>query len=97
MKQNWLNENIKPILALIIVVVGFAYFYMCSIRDIKPDPQILIAFVSTISLVTGYFYGSSSGQSKKEDATAPSTVTTSSDTTTINLTKSDPPAADQTT
>lgn len=87
MKQtNWLTENIKSILALIIVIVGFAYFYMCSIRDIKPDPQILIAFVSTISLVTGYFYGSSSGASKKEDANAITpTVTTNSDTTNVNL------------
>lgn len=67
-QQNWLNENIKPLLALIIVIVGFAYFYMCSIREIKPDPQILIAFVSTISLVTGYFYGSSSAQTKKDEA-----------------------------
>lgn len=71
MKPNFLSENIKSILALIIVIVGFAYFYMCSIRDIKPDPQILIAFVSTISLVTGYFYGSSSGQAKKDEANTP--------------------------
>lgn len=86
MKESWLSNNIKSVLALIIVLVGFAYFYMCSLRDIKPDPQILIAFVSTISLVTGYFYGSSSGASKKEDANAITpTVTTNSDTTNVNL------------
>lgn len=87
MKQNFLSENIKSILALIIVIVGFAYFYMCSIRDIKPDPQILIAFVSTISLVTGYFYGSSSGQAKKDDATnLPKTTITNPDTVNVDQT-----------
>lgn len=68
MKTTWLNDNIKPILAVIIIVLGFGYFYMCSIRDIKPDPQILIAFVASIAGVTGYFFGSSSGSAKKDDA-----------------------------
>lgn len=68
MKSTYLNDNIKPILAVIIIVLGFGYFYMCSLRDIKPDPQILIAFVASIAGVTGYFFGSSSGSSKKDDA-----------------------------
>lgn len=63
-----LNKNIKPVLALLIVVFGFAYFYMCSIRNIKPDPQILIAIVACISGATGYYFGSSQGSSKKDDA-----------------------------
>lgn len=86
MKQNWLSDNIKSVLALIVVIMGFSYFYMCSIRNLKPDPQILIAFVSTISLVTGYFYGSSSAQSKKDESGTQPTVTTNSDTTNVNLT-----------
>ncbi|ASU34430.1 hypothetical protein MuYL_2543 [Mucilaginibacter xinganensis] len=43
---------------------------MCSIRNIKPDPQILIAFVSAISTSTGYYFGSSQGSSKKDDIIA---------------------------
>lgn len=70
MKQNWLSENIKAVLALIIVILGFTYFYMCSIRGIKPDPQIVIAFVSTIATATGYYFGSSQGASKKDDVIA---------------------------
>lgn len=70
MKTTWLNDNIKPVLAIIIIVLGFGYFYMCSIRNIKPDPQILIAFVASIAGVTGYFFGSSSGSAKKDDALA---------------------------
>ena len=72
MKTTWLNDNIKPILALVIVVLGFGYFYMCSIRDIKPDPQILIAMVAAVSGATGYYFGSSSGSAKKDETIAES-------------------------
>lgn len=65
-----LNKNIKPILALIVVILGFSYFYMCSIRNIKPDPQILIAVVSSIGVAIGYYFGSSSGSAKKDDTIA---------------------------
>lgn len=64
MKTTWLSDNIKPLLAVIIIVLGLGYFYMCSIRDLKPDPQILIAFVSIISMCTGYYFGSSSKADK---------------------------------
>jgi hypothetical protein len=67
MKSTFLNDNIKPILAILIVSFGFGYFYMCSLRDIKPDPQILIAMVAAVSAATGYYFGSSQGSSKKDD------------------------------
>jgi len=67
MKTTWLSDNIKPVLALVIVIFGFSYFFMCSIRNIKPDPQILIAMVAAVSAATGYYFGSSSGSSKKDD------------------------------
>lgn len=72
--STFLNDNIKPILALVIVILGFSYFFMCSIRDIKPDPQILIAFVAAISGATGYYFGSSQGSSKKDDTIADATA-----------------------
>lgn len=62
-----LNKNIKPVLALIVVILGFSYFFMCSIRNIKPDPQILIAVVGSVGTALGYFFGSSSGSAKKDD------------------------------
>lgn len=93
-ETSWINNNIKSVLALITVIGGFSYFYMCSIRNIKADPQILIAFVSTISLVTGYFYGSSSAQAKKDETGATPTITTNSDTT--NVTVSPAPTPDET-
>lgn len=66
-RPSWLSDNIKSVLAIIVVVFGFGYFYMCSIRNIKPDPQILIAMVASVSGVMGYYYGSSSSSSKKDD------------------------------
>lgn len=68
-----LNKNIKPIMALVIVIMGFAYFFMCSLRNIKPDPQILIAMVASVSAATGYYFGSSSGSTAK-DATIANTI-----------------------
>lgn len=67
MKSTWLIDNIKPILAIMIVTMGFSYFFMCSIRNLKPDPQILIAFVSSIGVCIGYYFGSSQGSSKKDE------------------------------
>lgn len=68
-----ISDNIKPLLALIVVVLGMAYFYMCSIREIKPDPQILIAIVGSVGTVLGYFFGASSS---KNESKSPSIVQT---------------------
>lgn len=86
MKQTFLNDNIKPILALVIVILGFSYFFMCSIRNIKPDPQILIAMVASVSLATGYYFGSSQGSSKKDEIISDATnkpVVNSADTVNV--------------
>jgi hypothetical protein len=86
MKTSFLNDNIKPLLALVIVILGFAYFFMCSIRDIKPDPQILIAMVASLAGATGYYFGSSQGSSKKDDTLADSVnkpIVTNADTVNV--------------
>jgi hypothetical protein len=86
MKPSFLNDNIKPLLALVIVILGFAYFFMCSIRNIKPDPQILIAMVASLAGATGYYFGSSQGSSKKDDTLADSVnkpVVTNADTVNV--------------
>lgn len=61
-----LSDNIKSILAIIVVVMSITYFYMCSIRDIKPDPQILIAMVGAMGTVLGYFFGASSKTNEQQ-------------------------------
>lgn len=67
MKDNWLNENIKPLLAIMTVGLTFAYFFYCGIRDLKPDPQILIAVVGANTITLQYFFGNSQGSAKKDD------------------------------
>lgn len=67
MKETWLSNNIKPLLALIVVLLGISYFFMCSLREIKPDPQILIAVVGSIGTCLGFYFGSSQGSSKKDE------------------------------
>lgn len=68
MKDSFLNINIKPILAIMVIVFGFAYFFYCALSNLKPDPQILIAVVGAVGTSLGYYFGSSSGSSKKDDA-----------------------------
>jgi len=90
-QTSWLSDNIKSLLAVIVTILGISYFYMCSIRDIKPDPQILIAIVGSLGTVLGYFFGSSSSSSKKDDALIVGantpTVSTNADTTNVTVTK----------
>ncbi len=94
MKTTWLNDNIKPILAICIVTVSFAYFFMCSIRNLKPDPQILIAFVTSVGVVIGYFFGSSSGSTKKDEIISqkPTVTQTGTDAVTNVVTPNEPTA-----
>lgn len=72
MIAKFFSENIKSILALTTVVLSIVYFFMCSIRNIKPDPQILIAMVSANSQVLSYYFGSSSKANDKPIATTES-------------------------
>lgn len=66
--QSWLSANIKSILSVLVIVLTFSYFFVCFITSVKPDPQILIAVVAANGQVLSYWFGSSSGSSKKDDA-----------------------------
>ncbi len=65
MKQ--VNENIKSIIALSIVYFSFGYFFAIAFLGFSADPQVLIAVVAALSGVLGYYFGASSGSSKKDD------------------------------
>ncbi len=75
-----LSDNIKPLLAIIVTVAGFSYFYMCSIRNIKPDPQILIAIVGSVGTCLGYYFGASSSKAEQK-----SSVNVPGDSPTVNV------------
>jgi len=65
-----LQDNIKPILATSVTLLGFAYYFFCFFSHVKPDPQIIIAVVSLMSQVLGYYFGASTGTSKKDETIA---------------------------
>lgn len=91
--NSWLSNNIKSILSVIVVGFSFAYFFMCSVRGIKPDPQILIAVVGANGIVLGYWFGSSSSSSKKDDALVNNlgNPTVTGDNPTVNVKAPDQP------
>jgi len=62
-----LSEHIKPILALIVILLGFTYYFINLLQHTKPNDQILIAIVSTTSSVISYFFGASTGGTKKDE------------------------------
>jgi uncharacterized membrane protein YfcA len=70
MKTTYLNNNIKSILAIIIVTAALAYFFLVTIKEVKGNDQITIAIVSVLSSATGYYFGSSAGSAKKDDTIA---------------------------
>ncbi len=62
-----LNDIIKPILGLVVIVLSFGYLYLCTFTATKADPAITVFMVSASGLVLNYYLGSSSGSSKKDD------------------------------
>lgn len=68
-----LQDNIKPILALIIVIGGLLYFFMITYlfrNNINVLSQVIIAMVGTLATATGYYFGYSQGAAKKDDTIA---------------------------
>jgi predicted ABC-type exoprotein transport system permease subunit len=59
--------NIKPLLAIFILLLGFAYYFINLFNHTKPNDQILIAIVSLTSQVTAYYFGASTGNTKKDE------------------------------
>ena len=65
MKQ--ITDSIKPILALIVMLATFSYFFIVLFSDHKPDPQIIIAIVAIQQITLNYYFGNSSGAAKKDE------------------------------
>jgi len=61
------SDNIKSIIALIVVLSSFTYFFTVAFTGIKADSQILIAIVGTLGVVIGYYFGTSQGSAKKDE------------------------------
>lgn len=62
-------DHIKAILAILVVVCSFAYFFITYfVGKAQSDPQIIIAIVGANGAILNYYFGSSQGSSKKDDA-----------------------------
>lgn len=59
-------RNIKPILALFIMVAGFGYFFIATFWE-KQNDQVLIAVVALTSMAGQYYFGASQGSAKKDE------------------------------
>jgi len=68
--KDFLNDAIKPILAFIVVICSFTYFFVCLFSDHQPDPQIIIAIVAAQQIPMNYYFGNSSGSAKKDQTIA---------------------------
>lgn len=62
-----LQNNIKPILALLIVLLGFAYIFITTLLKIEPNEQAFIAVFGLMTMATGYYFGASTGTAKKDE------------------------------
>lgn len=65
--MKFVSENIRALIALMINVSVVLYFFVVTINEKKPDQAIIIAMVGAWGLVNGYYFGSSTGQTKKDE------------------------------
>jgi len=62
-----ISDNIKPTIALMVVVLSFTYFFLCTFGEVNPDPQIIIAIVAALGNTQSYYFGSSTGAARKDE------------------------------
>jgi len=66
--MKYLTENIKPILALLVMVSGISYIFAISFIPTNNDvDQGIIAITALMAGVSGYYFGSSQGAAKKDE------------------------------
>ena len=69
MKQyKWIPENLKGILAFMVVFLSFTYYFVITIfMDKSIDQQVIIGIITANSTVLQYYFGSSQGSNKKDE------------------------------
>lgn len=66
---NYTTDHIKAIIAILVVVASFSYFFITYfVGKGQSDPQVIIAIVGAMTTVLAYYFGSSQAASKKDDA-----------------------------
>lgn len=78
--KNWLKDNIVPLLAMSIIGFSFFVFATLLLREVKSTDTVTISILETVkmilTLLIGYYFGSSKG-SKDKDKIDPATPPTS--------------------
>lgn len=65
--MSWLKENIAPVLAILVVIFGFAYLYGETAYNLKQGAAI----VALVAAVISFYFGSSSGSARKTELITP--------------------------
>lgn len=65
--MKWLSENIKAILAGLVIVASFTYYFVITFLERNADQQVVIAIVTANATVLQYYFGSSQGTNKKDE------------------------------
>ena len=70
--NNWLKENVGPILALVTVIGTFALFVLAfSLKVDGANEKVLFMVIGALSAiattVVGYYFGSSEGSASKNE------------------------------
>lgn len=63
---KWIPDNFKGLIAIVVILSSFGYFFLITFSDLKADPQVIIAIVAALQTVLNYYYGSSQGANKKD-------------------------------
>lgn len=71
---KWVPDNFKGILAAIVVLASFTYFFVITFFERKADPQVIIAIVAAMGNVLQYYFGSSQGANKKDQIISEMTI-----------------------
>lgn len=70
-KKTWINENIGPLLAVIVVLFCLYIFNLVLFRQVKASDPVTISIIeclkTVIILIVGYYFGSSAGSKNKQE------------------------------
>jgi len=62
-----LSDNIKPILAVFIVLSWSVYCFLMSILHPEMSREIFTSMTPVVMIAVGYYLGTSTGASKKDE------------------------------
>lgn len=69
-KQSWLKENIKEVLAIVIVLFTMYFYRLVLLKEVKADEVIQTAIVASVTsiimFVLGFYFGATHSEKPTE-------------------------------